>query len=65
MHDNGCDARTSDIMYYHFDDQQALIDKLCKEVKPDDIILVKGSRGYKMENVTSALEDNYFKGNNK
>lgn len=65
MHDNACDARTSDIMYYHFDDQQALIDKLCKEVKPDDIILIKGSRGYKMENVTSALEDNYFKGNNK
>lgn len=63
--ENDPDNKTFKIDYYHFDDQQALIDKLCTEIKSDDIILVKGSRGFKMENVTKALENMNMKGNNK
>ncbi|MBN1154620.1 UDP-N-acetylmuramoyl-tripeptide--D-alanyl-D-alanine ligase [candidate division KSB1 bacterium] len=39
----------------HFDDKKQLIQKLKELIHPDDIILIKGSRGMAMEEVTSAL----------
>ncbi|HBF38296.1 MAG TPA: UDP-N-acetylmuramoyl-tripeptide--D-alanyl-D-alanine ligase [Firmicutes bacterium] len=39
----------------YFSDKQALIDRLKAYIKPGDFILVKGSRGMKMEEIVSAL----------
>ncbi len=39
----------------YFSDKQALINRLKQYIKPGDFILVKGSRGMKMEEVVSAL----------
>lgn len=38
-----------------FDDKSALIDALKRELLPQDVVLVKGSRGTKMEEVVAAL----------
>jgi UDP-N-acetylmuramoyl-tripeptide--D-alanyl-D-alanine ligase len=39
----------------YFDSKPALIDRLKNELRPDDQILVKGSRGMKMEEVIAAV----------
>lgn len=40
----------------HFDDKDKLIDWLRSELDPSDLVLVKGSRGAKMEQIVQALE---------
>ncbi|MBM4166533.1 MAG: UDP-N-acetylmuramoyl-tripeptide--D-alanyl-D-alanine ligase [Ignavibacteria bacterium] len=39
----------------HFSDKQQLISELKKTIEPNDIVLVKGSRGMKMEDVVNSL----------
>ncbi len=41
----------------HFDDKNALIEYLVRSVAEGDIVLIKGSRGMKMEEVVSALSE--------
>jgi len=41
----------------HFDDKAELIAWLRGEVGPDDLVLVKGSRGMRMEEIVQALEN--------
>ncbi|MFQ5798117.1 MAG: UDP-N-acetylmuramoyl-tripeptide--D-alanyl-D-alanine ligase [Bacteroidota bacterium] len=43
----------------HFDDKAALIRDLIELVKADDAVLVKGSRGMRMEEVVKALTDEF------
>lgn len=50
----GLDARGA--RGYHFDDNQQLIAALPQLIRPGDTVLVKGSRGMKMEMVVQALE---------
>lgn len=40
---------------YHFSSKEALLDQLQAELKTNDIVLVKGSRGLKMETIVQAL----------
>jgi UDP-N-acetylmuramoyl-tripeptide--D-alanyl-D-alanine ligase len=40
---------------YAFDDKQKLIDTLSELAKPDDLVLVKGSRGMRLEQVVQSL----------
>jgi UDP-N-acetylmuramoyl-tripeptide--D-alanyl-D-alanine ligase len=40
---------------YHFDSKEELIKKLLITIKQNDIILIKGSRGMAMEEVTAAI----------
>jgi len=40
----------------HFADKKALAETLLKEIGPDDLVLVKASRGMKLEDVVAALE---------
>lgn len=40
----------------HFDDKEELAEWLREQLKPDDLVLVKGSRGMRMEQVVEALE---------
>lgn len=40
-----------------FSDQPALVQHLLTELQPDDLLLVKGSRGFAMERVTEAVLD--------
>ncbi len=42
----------------HFDDKEQLIATLLSMVTPDDLVLIKGSRGMAMEEVTRALVEN-------
>ncbi len=44
----------------HFDDKTALIKNLCATISPGDAVLIKGSRGMKMEEVIEGVT-NYFK----
>ena len=39
----------------HFGDKDALVRRLLEELSPDDLVLVKGSRGMRMEEVAQAL----------
>ncbi|HBE77622.1 MAG TPA: UDP-N-acetylmuramoylalanyl-D-glutamyl-2, 6-diaminopimelate--D-alanyl-D-alanine ligase, partial [Firmicutes bacterium] len=39
----------------YFSNKQALIDRLKAYIKPGDFILIKGSRGMKMEEIVNAL----------
>jgi len=39
----------------HFADKEALVRRLLEELSPDDLVLVKGSRGMRMEEVVHAL----------
>ena len=41
----------------HFDARRTLIEKLCGELAPECAILVKGSRGARMDKVVEALQD--------
>ncbi len=43
----------------HFSSREALADKLIEILKPGDTVLVKGSRGMKMEDIVKRLVDNY------
>jgi UDP-N-acetylmuramoyl-tripeptide--D-alanyl-D-alanine ligase len=43
----------------HFDTQEHLIQTLTNAISGKEIILVKGSRSQKMENVVAALVDNF------
>ncbi|WP_373863921.1 glutamate ligase domain-containing protein, partial [Paenibacillus agaridevorans] len=40
----------------HFNDKDTLADWLKNRLQPDDLVLVKGSRGMRMEQVVQALE---------
>jgi UDP-N-acetylmuramoyl-tripeptide--D-alanyl-D-alanine ligase len=40
---------------HHFKDKRSLSDQLCKIVEKGDIVLIKGSRGMRMEEVTNTL----------
>jgi len=40
---------------HHFEDKQSLSNQLCNIIEKGDIVLVKGSRGIKMEEVVNAL----------
>lgn len=44
----------------HFDTKNELIDQLLDEIKPADVILVKGSRGMKMEQVSEAIQQRWI-----
>lgn len=48
-----------DIEKEHFGSREALADKLIEILKPGDTVLVKGSRGMKMEDIVKRLVDNY------
>ncbi|WP_028611227.1 UDP-N-acetylmuramoyl-tripeptide--D-alanyl-D-alanine ligase [Paenibacillus harenae] len=40
----------------HFDDKEKLAQRLRAELRPEDIVLIKGSRGMRMEQIVQALE---------
>ena len=40
----------------HFESKEKLIAQLLDEIKPGDAVLVKGSRGMKMEDVVDAVK---------
>ncbi|MBD2870129.1 UDP-N-acetylmuramoyl-tripeptide--D-alanyl-D-alanine ligase [Paenibacillus arenilitoris] len=40
----------------HFDDKEQLAQKLRAELQPEDLVLIKGSRGMRMEQIVQALE---------
>jgi UDP-N-acetylmuramoyl-tripeptide--D-alanyl-D-alanine ligase len=40
---------------YHFDDKKELVSHLCKQVHPKDVVLIKASRGMKLEEIVDAL----------
>jgi UDP-N-acetylmuramoyl-tripeptide--D-alanyl-D-alanine ligase len=42
-----------------FESQMDLIDNLKQELKGNEILLIKGSRAQRMENVAAALVENY------
>ena len=46
---------------WHFDDKAALLEKLSSYLKTGDSVLVKGSRGMKMEDVFGGLRDKFGK----
>ena len=52
---NACTAEQSDIVAHHFDDKAALLTSLTAALAPDDLVLIKGSRGMKMEEIVQAL----------
>jgi UDP-N-acetylmuramoyl-tripeptide--D-alanyl-D-alanine ligase len=54
-HDVLKSARVSGITSEHFRRKEDLIARLMKALSPDDVVLVKGSRGMKMEEVVNAL----------
>ena len=45
------------ISTYDTDAQQSLIDELLREIRPGDLVMIKGSRGMRMEQVARALLD--------
>ncbi|RAP34363.1 hypothetical protein DID77_01370 [Candidatus Marinamargulisbacteria bacterium SCGC AG-439-L15] len=47
------------IPIHHFQDKKILHDVLLAELKSNDIVLVKGSRGMKMEETVRAIQENY------
>ena len=47
----------SEIRIYEKNAQQSLIDELMREVRPGDCVMIKGSRGMRMEQVACALLD--------
>lgn len=51
-------AQQLQIPVRHFDDQQALAEVLSKELQPGDVLLFKGSRGMKMENIINLVFKN-------
>ena len=51
--------RSENVPIYHFEDRQKLHDLLRLECRQDDVILIKGSRGMKMEETVEYLQS-YF-----
>lgn len=41
----------------HFEDKESLVEALRAALQPDDLVLIKGSRGMKMETVVAALRE--------
>jgi UDP-N-acetylmuramoyl-tripeptide--D-alanyl-D-alanine ligase len=44
---------------FHFEEKSALIEKLIEVLQANDCLLVKGSRGMKMEEIITALKLNF------
>lgn len=51
--------RSNDIPVYWFETKKELNTHLAMELKSNDIVLVKGSRGMKMEDCVTSLQDRY------
>lgn len=47
--------KNPEMLVYHFDDKKELISHLAGQVHPKDIVLIKASRGMKLEEVVDAL----------
>ena len=52
---NACKAEHKHIVARHFDDKAALIKSLKAALALDDLVLIKGSRGMKMEDIVQSL----------
>ena len=52
---NGAKQNRSEEFVHHFNDKSALIDQLKQLMNKDDVVLVKASRGMKLEEVVNSL----------
>ncbi|NOZ55732.1 MAG: UDP-N-acetylmuramoyl-tripeptide--D-alanyl-D-alanine ligase [Calditrichaeota bacterium] len=50
-------ARETGVRAFHFDDKDALTEALLASTKPGDVVLFKGSRGMRMEEVYERIRD--------